>query len=356
MLNRTVSFAFIFLLLTGAWTQAQNKDEVVAILLNNGDKIDAVISEISYDRIEFKAKSSKKAYEYGEVLNVERVTGIKLKNGLVMSVKEYRAYLKDSSSAAPIKKTAEKPAAVETPKALPPGADPQYEALKSKPISEMTQNEFEYFMMKEKERLAAQEVKAAAAASETPVAEEKKALPVIQPAVVAPAPVAASAAVTQPAAPEAVQDDLVNTLIAAGLAPALLNYLHQKAGRGETLTAVEASLSERIQNNPQWQERLDDIRYLDRVSYKALERAYIYNPDELQNQLGLKFDRDAEMDFSDLMDQLHRRMGGNVRIGDFRILVDLFDEGGARAVKELLENYATWVFATQGNLQSSSKN
>ncbi len=355
MLNRTVAFALFVLLFTGVLSQAQNKDEVVTILLNNGDKIDAIVSEISYDRIEFKAKSSKKAYEYGEVLNVERVTGIKLKNGMVMSVKEYRAYLKDSATASPGKKAPAKPAAVETPKALPPGADPQYEALKSKLISEMTQNEFEYFMLKEKERLAAQEVKAAAA-SETLVVEEKKALPVIQPAVVAPAPVSASAPTPPPAAPEAVQDDLVNTLIAADLAPALLNYLHQKASRGETLTAIEASLSKRIQDNSQWQEKLDDVKYLDRVSYKALERAYIYNPDDLQNQLGLKFDRDAEMDFSDLMEQLHRRMGGNVRIGDFRILVDLFDESGARAIKELLENYETWAFATQGNQQFSSKN
>ena len=361
MHNRIIFFSLLVLLLGGVTTQALDKDEVVTILLNDGNKIEAQISDISYDRVEFKAKSSKKAYEYGEVLNIERIRGIKLKNGMVLSVKEYRAYLKDESLAGQTNKVEAKPVAVETKPDVPPGADLQYEALKNKPISEMTQNEFEYFMMmKKNEEQAAQESetreagKSAASVSE-PV-EGKESLSTIQPAIVAPEPVSTNPQVALPVTTSASNDDLVNTLIAANLAPALLNYLHEKADRGETLTATEASLAERIQTNSKWQAELDDVNYLDRVSYKALERAYLYSPDELQNQLGLKFDRDAEMNFADLMDQLHRRVGNSVRMSDFRILVDLFEDSGGRAVKDLLENYETWKFVTQANGQFSNKN
>ncbi len=361
MLNRILSFSLLFLFLGEASTQALDKDEVVTILLNDGNKIEAQISDISHDRVEFKAKSSKKAYEYGEVLNIERIRGLKLKNGMVLSVKEYRAYLKDGSFAGQTNKVEATPVTVETKLDVAPGSDLQSEALKNKPISEMTPNEFEYFMMmKEKEKQAAAEtatVETSKAVQPTvPTIEEKASAPTIQPAVVIPEQVSIS---TPPANPSASDtdsnDELVNTLIAADLAPALLNYLHEKSARGETLTVTEATLSERIQSNSKWQEKLDDIKYLDRVSFKAMERAYLYNPDELQNQLGLKFDRDAEMNFADLMDQLHRRTGSAVRMGDFRILADLFDESGARAIKDLLENYETWEFATQSNRQFTDK-
>lgn len=357
MLNRNFFFSLIVLLLGSPSTQAMENNEVVTILLNNGDKIEAQISGISYDRVEFKAKSSKKAYEYGEILNAERIQGIKLKNGMVLSVKEYRAYLKNGELSGQADKVEAKAAVVETSLEAAPGADLQYETLKKKPISEMTPNEFEYFMMmKDKELQAAQGSQAIEKVKQTPSIEEKASLPSIQPAVVTPEPVSITTPVAiQPSTSVTENDELVNTLIAANLAPALLNYLHEKADRGEALTPTEASLSARIQNNSKWQEKLDDIKYLDRVSYKALERAYLYNPDELQNQLGLKFDRDAEMNFADLMDQLHRRTGSAVRMGDFRILVDLFDESGACAIKDLLENYESWEFATQSNRQFTDK-
>lgn len=354
MFNRFVSFSLLILFLGGASIQAKDKDEVVTILLNNGDKIEAQITDVRSDRVEFKAKSSKKAYEYGEVLNVERIQGIKLKNGMVLSIKEYRAYLKDGSLTKQPSKTEPKPVVIETKQDVPPGADLQYEALKNKPIAEMTQNEFDYFMMMKEKELSAQESATTAAVETEPV--EKKSLPAIQPAAVVPEPVSISPPVSQAITSDAEYDELVNTLIAANVAPALLNYLNEKRSRGESLNAAEARLSERIVSNSTWQEKLDDVKYLDRVAYKALERAYLYNPDELQNQLGLQFDPNAEMNFADLMEQLHRRVGAKVRISDFRILVDLFEESGARAIKELLENYEAWQFAVRGPQQFTNKN
>ncbi|HEX9652553.1 MAG TPA: hypothetical protein VGA99_02485 [bacterium] len=358
MLNRTFLFLILFAL-AGTSGPAMEKDEIVTILLNNGDKIEAQITAIGFDQVEFKAKSSKKAYEYGEILNIERITGIKLKNGMTLSVKEYQAYLKEDSKEVPAKEVEARPAISEPVRNIPPGADPQYEMLKSKPISEMTQNEFEYFlMMKEKERQAGQEsetaeVKQPPVALPLPVAA-KESIPDITPAVVLPESPANYAAVSPVSA--ASVDDLAGTLIDANLAPDFLKHVTQKTGRGEALTTTEATLSEMIRNHPKWLDKLDDVKYLDRVSFKALERAYLYNPDELQNQLGLRFDRDAEINFADLMEQLHRKTGDEVRISDFRILVDLFGESGGRAVKDLLQNYEAWQFATQGSQQFTDKN
>jgi hypothetical protein len=352
MLNR-MSVLLTFLLLGGVASSAMEEPEVVTILLHNGDKIEARISQVRSDLVEFRATSSKKAYEYGEVLSVERIKGIKLKNDMVFSVNEYRAYLRDGAASKSLEQTIEKPAVVPAVAKLPPGADPHYEALKNKPISEMSENEFEYFMMKKQEEEIAQ---SAGNPEPAPAAMPEKPLPKIQPSVVLPEPATPNPQAATSTAANRGHDELVGTIIEAGLAPDLLNYLNEKSGRGEALSAAEAGVVERIQNSSKWQEKIDDVKYLDRVSYKALERAYLYNPDDLQNKLSLKFDRDAEMNFNDLMDQLHRRMGSDIRISDFRVLVELFEESGGRAVKDLLENYDTWEFITQGNSQLSDKN
>ena len=58
----------------------------------------------------------------------------------------------------------------------------------------------------------------------------------------------------------------------------------------------------------------------------------------------MSLDQDADMDYVDLVQQLHRRFGEDVGMRDFRILVEVLGESGAGAVKDILENYSTWQF------------
>ncbi len=86
----------LLLLASGcASTVPTKRSESVNILLKNGDKIKADVLDIYRDKIVFKTNDWKKAYEYGEVINVERIKGIKIADGTVFSVREFDAYRKD---------------------------------------------------------------------------------------------------------------------------------------------------------------------------------------------------------------------------------------------------------------------
>lgn len=143
--------------------------------------------------------------------------------------------------------------------------------------------------------------------------------------------------------------EVAASMLDADLAARYLNYLHKKQQSGEPLTAAEKGLQRLIENDTRWKEKVDDLNYIDRAVRNALSRAYLYNPEELSSKLNLKFDANLEMDYSDLMTQLHRSLGEDVNMTDFRTMVEVLGESGARAVKELLKNYSTWRFVVQNS-------
>ncbi|RMF61802.1 MAG: hypothetical protein D6743_13090, partial [Calditrichaeota bacterium] len=234
----------------------------------------------------------------------------------------------------------------------------QYERLKKKPIAEMTENEFKFYMMMKERELAQEQEKKREEEAEKAAAPTEAAPPVrARPR--APEPRSSGEAEGQsgiglhmglpPAVPTTPVshlklDDVARSLIDAGLAPDYLSYLHHKGERAGKLSAAEQELLELIESDPKWKETLDDLNYIDRVARKALSRAYLYNPEELRTKLNLKFDPDLDMDYLDLMEQLHRSLGDKVKMNDFRTMVDVLGEGGARAVKEILESYRAWKF------------
>jgi hypothetical protein len=357
----------LFFLTSCAGTATQKRTESVTIILKNGDKIEADVLDIWKNKVVFKAKDWKKAYEYGEIINIERIEGIKIADGSVLSVKEFDAFRKGEKRT--VKKKEEPKKSDSKIAQGPEDSDLQYEKLKKKPISEMTENEFKYFiMMKEKELQAQKEKESAEESSivkESPEEvkageaiaalseKEEEELPQKQ---VEPDytlnPESQSTGlglkVQSTSIPRANYlneqqlDEVAESLIEANLAPTYLSYLNNKSKQGKSLTDSESSLRELIERNPKWQEKLDDLKYLTRIAEKSLSRAYLYNPEGLKEKLNLQFDPDLDMDFLDLMKQLHRKIGEDVKMGDFRILVDVFGETGARAIKELLESYSSW--------------
>jgi hypothetical protein len=365
-------FSIILLFVGCASTSTVKRTESVTIVLKNGDKIEADVLDVWQNKIVFRAKDWKKAYEYGEVLNVERVEGIRIADGSILSVDEYNAYRKGSKLKTKKKETGKKETLTEAkePETKWSG-DIQYEELKKKPISEMTENEFEYFMMMKEKELEAQkkeesvekpvtvdksieeeieDTKTISKSSEEtvgkPEIEQKEEVvsesEIYDQGIGMKYPRPPFSPLTSP--PNVQIEEAVESIIEAGLAPSYLNYLNNKINLGEELNSTEKTILKLIKNNPKWQEKSEDLKYLNRTAQKALYRAYIYNPDELSTKLGLIFDQNLDMDFLELMEQLHRKFGENVDMGEYRLLLDVLGESGGLAMKEILTNYDAWQF------------
>lgn len=122
------------------------------------------------------------------------------------------------------------------------------------------------------------------------------------------------------------------------------------------MTLNQLWLVRAITEMPEWKKRQDDLRNFSTVAQQAVAHVYLYAPDSLSQRLGLRFDPNAEMDFRDLMEQLHQRFGNTVTMGDFRLLVTVFQEDAARAFREILNHYTDWRYAFENKHPLYSKN
>jgi len=332
MIGLSLRFAILIIFLAGCATTSNiKKEDRVTILLKDGTQIKAQIAEISNNTIAFETIDRKKAYDYGEVIQLDLVRGIRMPSGEIFSVKEYNAIRKGDESRVLKRRSKGRLAKIDR-RVSRRSSESQYEKLKNKPISEMTDNEFQFFMMMKEKELGVQKGTVAAKSDESILRNKNTSRRFNQQL-----------------------DELVDSMISAGVAAKYLGYLKNKAEQRRGLTRFEKEIGNLIENRPEWQDHVDDLEYLNRTAKKALRRAYLYNPDELERNLHLSFDPDVEMDYTTLMGQLHRQFGDNVRMRDFRTLVDVLGESGAGAVKGILENYSTWQFVLSQNSTLADK-
>ncbi len=345
--------ALIAFVLGCATSSGLRKADIVTLVLNDGENIEAQIDEINRDKVTFRAKSVKQAYKYGEALPPEKIRGIKLQDGRVLTLAEYKAY-RNSKSSPQEERTTRQPTATakkRRPEAAPAAAmalspEQQYAQLKSKPISEMSDNEFEFFMLMMKKELEAQEW----AESQNPKTADKQEVASEREALMRAVESlsrersAPSAQANQPPQRGPDLQQAVDSMVDAGLAARYLSYLVSKSRSGFELSPAEKEMRDLIQASPKWRERVEELNYLNRTAKKIIGRVYLFNPEELQTKLNLKFDQDLEMDYPDLLSQLHRSLGADVKISDYRTLVDVFGESGGRTVKEVLERYSEMEF------------
>ncbi len=394
MKRHTLSAAFVgavlMLVLTGTGNGAAlsgQRQEPVTIILRNGDKIRATILDIWGDRVVFKAASWRDAYEYGEVLGVGQITAIELKNGRRMTVDEYADY-RNGRSTAEEQQEKKPPAAVpgETrisdrvvvtrspAKSASSEEIDQYELLKRKPISEMTDREFQFFMMMKKRELERERIKeqleierqqrqlVPQKPTEEAAAETKEGLgsaqrePETRMRATRPALAGTSSRLpgsrfglrlpppTLDQGRSQAADQIARLLIESDLAGPFLKFVAER--RGESLTPFQQKVISAVESSPDWKDRVEQVEYLRRVASKAFERVYLYEPESLKKNLGLIFDENADMNFDDLLGQLHAKLGNDVNMGDLRTLVDVLGEGGARAVRDLLRNFDTYRYVT----------
>jgi len=332
MIRFSLRLAFLTILLAGCATTSNiKKEDRVTVLLKDGTNIKARVTDISNSTIAFEAIDRKKAYDYGEVIQLNLVRGIRMPDGEILSVKEYNAIRKGDEPKV-LKKRSKGRVAKTDRRVSRKSSESQYEELKNRPVSEMTDNEFQFFMMMKGKELEAQKSTVAAKPDETVLRKKNTSRRFDQQL-----------------------DELVDSMVSAGVASNYLGYLKDKAEQRRGLTRFEKEIVNLIENHSRWQEQVDDLEYLNRTAKKVLTRAFLYNPDELERNLHLSFDPDVEMDYAALMGQLHHQFGDNVRMRDFRVLVDVLGESGAGAVKEILENYSTWEFVINQNSTLADK-
>lgn len=320
------------------------KSDMVTLVLNDGTKVKAQVLDISRSYVTFKAKSVKQAYELGEVLPRGRISGVQLADGQVTTLDQYvdqQRSAKSLASAAP----ASAPSPRKSPVQKEITLEQQYAELKSKPVSEMSENEFKFFMtMMEKEQQADTEKRQQR--EQAILALQQKA------ATAAPEPtlprLPAQAVPASPVASVGLED-VVGSMIDAGLAADYIAALEKKSASGQKLSAAESEMLDKIRSNPRWQNRMEEIVALRKSAEQAMSRVYLFNPEALETSLGLRFNADSEMDFMELTQQLHRSMGPDVRISDYRKLVDVFGEAGGQTMKKLLERYSDLQLVTKAN-------
>jgi len=236
MIKFNLRFALLIILLAGCATTSNiKKEDRVTILLKDGTKIEGQVTDIFNSTIAFEAIDRKKAFDYGEVIQLNLVRGIRMPNGAILSVKEYDAVRKADVVVAKIDRRVSKQSSAS-----------QYEELKNMPINEMTDNEFQFFMMMKEKELETGNV------------------------TVTRKPEVAMRNTSTSRQLDRQLDELVDSMVRAGIAPNYLTYLKGKENQRRSLTRFEKEIISLIENHPTWQDQVDDLDYLNRTAKKAL--------------------------------------------------------------------------------------
>jgi len=281
-------FCSLIILALGCVSQSSQlkKPESITILLKNNDRIKVEALDVQNDKVIFSSKDKKKAYEYGETIDVGRIEGIRLEDGSILSVSEYQDYIETGQI------DDEK---MRTSLAKGTALDFQYAQIKDKRISEMSDNEFKYFLMIKEKGL---DVK-----------------------------------------PDNLRlNDVANSLAKAGAASTYWDYLNGRARLGGKLTLAESELLDLLT----WQKKQEELHYSDVKAQRAFWRAFFNNTESLKTELGLKFDEYKKLDYYDLMAQLHLKLGDRASLNMLRVLNDVFGESGGKAIMDIYVNYTAW--------------
>lgn len=343
--SRLFAIMLPFCILVLGCSTARNvpKSETVTLVLSDGAKIRAQVLNISGDEVTFKARSVKKAYQYGEVLPKQRIVMVRLQDGAELSIDDFEAYDRQMarSEKRGISQNKQKSRSVskKARNAIGKGPDAEYEQLKHKSISDMTDREFEFFMMMKRQELSQTGQSKVTVASKPPIANVGPAVPIM-----VAEPIVAAGTNVQRSTTELKQ--VVASLIQSKLARGYLVFLTEKDDSGERMSSTEALLLSILRQNKTIKDEIDELAYISDVAKKKLEYAHLHNPEAL-SELGLEFDSEEELSYMAIMKQLRGMFGARMEVAEMRKLVTVIGDDGARAVKKLLEDFDTYEFIYQ---------
>ncbi len=329
------------------------KNEKVSLILQDGHKVKCYVTHVSKQQIFFQALSARDAYNYGDMLLVGQVQKVRLANNSEMSVDEYREYRKN------VQKAIIESNSFQGQNVL---LDPLYESLKHKEIDDMSEKEFQYFLlMKEQENL--QKMRAADKAEQKEQFQnlEKKLegfktppLPVMPPLTDKPAVAAIPPAVikgpevTRPPVPvpaePAATPDLGELLEQTQL---LGKFLHRVSQPGVKLAPEQEKFIQSLLTSKKWIELKENLAFYEEKSRQAAERAFALSPVEFQEKLGLRLSSTEKLDFNPMFSQLYQLIGDEINDKEYQQLLQVLGETGANATKQLLVNYDAWTYINQ---------
>ncbi len=329
------------------------KNEKVSLILQDGHKIKCYVTHVSKQQIFFQAIGARDAYNYGDMLLVGQIQKVRLANNSEMSVDEYREYRKN------VQKSMVESNSFQGRNVL---LDPLYESLKYKEIDDMSEKEFQYFLlMKEQENL--QKMRAADKAEQKEQFEnlEKKLddfktpqLPIIPPPIDRPSVMAVPPAVIKsPEVPRialptpvepVTQPDLGELLEQTQLLGKFLSRLNQP---GVSLTPAQDKFIQSLLSSKKWIEFKENLVFYQEKSRQAAERAFALSPNEFQEKLNLRLNSTEKLDFNLMLSQLHQLAGDDIDAKEYQPLLQVLGETGANATKQLLLNYDAWLYINQ---------
>lgn len=328
---------------------------VVTLFFKDGDKVPGRILDIQGEVIRFKPDYwvvNPENPHFNEFIRADELKFIQLPSGSRFTFKEfvdYRWTPKSPVTLTQISANGVTKAGQNGMTKVTADQDLQYEQLKQKAIAEMTPNEFQYFMLMKEQEVKAQPQNQPAQANGVVTKTDSARV------------TSSTLSLTPRVEPKVSKEEeaikeIASFLVEAELAGPLIEAVRLKKEQAELLTLYQLLLVKAVTDMPAWKQRQDDLRNFSAVAEQAMAHVYLYAPDSLSQHLGLRFDANAEMDFRDLMEQLHQRFGAAVTMGDFRLLVATFEEDGARAMREILNHYTDWRFAVDNIHPLYSKN
>jgi hypothetical protein len=89
LLHQKFIWIWFFLLVFLAFAHAQ--EEQVTLILQSGEEVPCRISRIAHGNIYFEAASTRLAFKYGEMIEIEKVSGVRLGDGRTLSTNDYLA-------------------------------------------------------------------------------------------------------------------------------------------------------------------------------------------------------------------------------------------------------------------------
>lgn len=330
------------------------KNEKVTLILQDGHKVKCYVTHVSKQQIFFQALGARDAYNYGDMLLVGQVQKIRLANDSEMSVDEYREYRKN------VQKAMIESNSFQGKDVL---LDPLYESLKHKEIDDMSEKEFQYFLlMKEQENL--QKMRAADKAEQKEQFEnlEKKLdefkapqVPIMPPALDQPAVSALPPAVIKspemprttvpiPSSEPAAIPDLGDLLEQTQLVG---KFLHRVNQSNINLSPAQEKFIQTLITSKKWIEFKENLIFYEEKSRQAAERAFALSPTDFQEKLALHLTSAEKLDFNQMLSQLHQLTGDEISDKEYQLLLQVLGETGANATRQLLVNYDAWIFIHQ---------
>lgn len=301
----------------------------VTLILTTGDKVEGRILDIQGDLIRFESDNWVENPHFGEFIRADQVRFVQLPNGSRFTVTEFIDY-----------------------------------RWKPQPPAPLLWSGITRAAHKEATEVTAANIQEAEARPESAFEQEKTIQPVLANSTAATTDSGLAApppfSLTPRFGPkiskdEEVIEEVATFLVEAELAGPFIQAVQKKKEQGELISLSQLRLVNAVTEMPAWRQRQDDLRNFSAAAEQAMAHVYLYAPDSLSQPLGLRFDPNADMDFRNLMAQLHQHFGSTVTMGDFRRLVAIFEEDGARALREILNHYTDWCFAIENKHPLYSK-